>query len=230
LTFNAYGVSFDGPRLSFPQLAVGVVGPGTVTSSPASISCGTKCLASFARGSTVTLTAAPASGAIFLGWTGACSGSSRTCLVTMSTDREVGAAFATAPQVRFLNGTCVAPSCAPYTATLTSTLGERHTWSSVSQVASPYQVVFSTFLNGFTVSQGAPFNRTLQFGGDPFQLTPGLKYTIVLNVDESTQQYVLTLVGTTSAAAAQGTRIRQTATIGGSRVPSSAMPIAPRSP
>ena len=230
LTFNAYGVSFDGPRLSFPQLAVGVVGPGTVTSSPDGISCGTKCLASFARGSTVTLTAEPAIGAIFLGWTGACSGSSRTCLVTMSTDREVGAAFATAPQVRFLNGTCVAPSCAPYTATLTSTLGERHTWSSVSEVASPYQVVFSTFLNGFTVSQGAPFNRTLQFGGDPFQLTPGLKYTIVLNVDESTQQYVLTLVGTTSAAAAQGTRIRQTATIGGSRVPSSAMPIAPRSP
>jgi hypothetical protein len=132
LTFNAYGVSFDGPRLSFPQLAVGVVGPGTVTSSPAGISCGTQCLGSFARGSTVTLTAAPASGATFLGWKGACSGTSRTCLVTMSTDRAVGAAFAPAPQVRFLNFTCVAPSCAPYTATLTSSLGEGHTWSSVS--------------------------------------------------------------------------------------------------
>jgi hypothetical protein len=151
LTFNAYIVSFGGPRPDFAQLAVGVVGPGTVTSSPAGISCGAKCLR-FARGSPVTLTAAPASGAIFLGWTGACSGTSRTCLVTMSTDRAVGAAFATAPQVRFLNGTCVAPNCAPYTATLTSSLGESHTWSSVSEVASPYQVVFSTFLNGFTVS------------------------------------------------------------------------------
>jgi hypothetical protein len=147
----------------------------------------------------------------------------------MSTDRAVGAAFATAPQVRFLNGTCVAPSCAPYTATLTSTLGERHTWSSVSEVASPYQVVFSTFLNGFTVSQGAPFNRTLQFGGDPFQLTPGLKYTIVLNVGP-TQQYFLTLFDSTSAAAAPGTRIRQAAPIADPRVPPSAMPVTPRSP
>jgi hypothetical protein len=69
----------------------------------------------------------------------------------------------------------------------------------------------------------------VQFGGDPFQLTPGLKYTIVLNVDESTQQYFLTLVGTTSAAAAQGTRIRQ-APIAGQRVPSNAMSVAPRSP
>ena len=230
LTFNAYGVSFGGPRLSFPQLAVDVVGPGTVTSSPAGISCGAKCLGSFARGSTVTLTAAPASGAIFLGWTGACSGTSPTCLVTMSTDRAVGAAFATAPQVRFLNLTCVAPSCAPYTATLTSSLGEGHTWSSVSGVASPYQVVFSTFLNGFTVRQGAPFNRILQFGGNPFQPTPGLKYTIVLGFDEPTQQYFLSLHNTTTAAAATGTRMRQAAPIAGPRAPSGAMPVAPRSP
>ena len=230
LTINAYGVSFDGPRLSFPELAVGVVGSGTVISSPAGISCGTQCLASFARGSVVNLTATPASGAIFLGWAGACSGANRSCLVTMSTDQIVGAAFATAPQVRFLNRTCVAPDCAPYTATLTSSLGESHTWSSVSEVASPYQVVLSTFLDGFTVRQGAPFNRTLQFAGDPFQLTPGLKYTLVLDVDEATQGYTLTLVNTTSAATGQGTKSLQTAPIAGPRVPSSARPVAPRSP
>jgi hypothetical protein len=71
-------------------------------------------------------------------------------------------------------------------------------------VASPYQVVFSTFLNGFTVRLGAPFNRTLEFGGNPFQLTPGLKYTIVLGFDEPTQQYFLSLDNTTIAAAATG--------------------------
>jgi hypothetical protein len=148
----------------------------------------------------------------------------------MSTDRAVRAAFAPAPQVRFLNLTCVAPSCAPYTATLTSSLGEGHTWSSVSEVASPYQFVFSTFLNGFTVRQGAPFNGILEFGGNPFQLTPGLKYTIVLGFDEPTQQYFLSLDNTTIAAAATGTRMRQAAPIAGPRAPSGVMPVAPRSP
>ncbi|TAK09640.1 MAG: HYR domain-containing protein [Candidatus Manganitrophaceae bacterium] len=46
-------------------------GSGTVTSSPAGINCGATCSASFAAGTTVTLTAAPAAGSIFAGWSGA---------------------------------------------------------------------------------------------------------------------------------------------------------------
>jgi len=45
-------------------------GIGTVTSSPAGISCVATCSASFAAGTTVTLTAAPAAGSVFSGWSG----------------------------------------------------------------------------------------------------------------------------------------------------------------
>src|SRR3989454_905410 len=45
-------------------------GSGTVTSSPVGISCGATCAAAFASGSAVTLTAAPAAGSMFTGWSG----------------------------------------------------------------------------------------------------------------------------------------------------------------
>src|SRR5207244_10398538 len=45
-------------------------GAGTVTSSPAGITCGATCAASFTSGTAVTLTAAPAAGSTFTGWSG----------------------------------------------------------------------------------------------------------------------------------------------------------------
>ncbi len=45
-------------------------GAGTVTSAPAGLNCGETCEATFDYGSTVTLTATPADGSVFLGWTG----------------------------------------------------------------------------------------------------------------------------------------------------------------
>ncbi|MCG3116855.1 MAG: PA14 domain-containing protein [Candidatus Manganitrophus sp. SA1] len=65
---------------------------GTVTSSPAGIDCGAICSASFGSGASVTLTAAPSAGAIFAGWSGACSGTG-TCLVTMDAAKSVTATF-----------------------------------------------------------------------------------------------------------------------------------------
>jgi hypothetical protein len=51
-------------------------GTGTVTSTPAGLTCtGTTCKGSFARGTNVTLQAAPASGVVFTAWSGACTGS-----------------------------------------------------------------------------------------------------------------------------------------------------------
>jgi hypothetical protein len=78
-------------------LAVGKAGTGsgTVTSSPAGISCGASCSASFASGAAVTLTAGPATGSSFAGWSGACAGTS-ACSVTMSAARSVTATFNTA--------------------------------------------------------------------------------------------------------------------------------------
>src|SRR5207249_8276699 len=50
-------------------------GSGTVTSVPAGISCGASCSGSYSSGTAVTLTATPASGSIFTGWSGGgCTG------------------------------------------------------------------------------------------------------------------------------------------------------------
>jgi hypothetical protein len=67
-------------------------GAGTVTSSPAGINCGTACSATYPVSTAVTLTAVPAAGSTFAGWTGACSGAG-ACQVTMSAARSVGANF-----------------------------------------------------------------------------------------------------------------------------------------
>ncbi len=67
-------------------------GSGTVVSSPPGISCGATCSASYASGTTVTLTAAPASGSSFGGWSGACTGSG-ACIVSMTAARAVTAGF-----------------------------------------------------------------------------------------------------------------------------------------
>ncbi len=67
-------------------------GMGTVSSSPAGISCGSDCSQSYALNTRVTLTASTPSGSTFGGWGGACSGTG-TCTVTMSQARSVTANF-----------------------------------------------------------------------------------------------------------------------------------------
>jgi len=67
-------------------------GQGLVTSSPAGIACDPDCLASFSDVTTVTLTALPASGYGFTGWSGACMGTG-SCTLTLDTDRAVTATF-----------------------------------------------------------------------------------------------------------------------------------------
>jgi parallel beta-helix repeat protein len=68
-------------------------GTGTVTSSPAAITCGTTCSASFAYNTPVTLTAVAATGSTFGGWSGGgCTGTG-TCSVTMTAGTSVTANF-----------------------------------------------------------------------------------------------------------------------------------------
>jgi outer membrane protein assembly factor BamB len=71
-------------------------GTGTVIASPYGINCGGVCSASYAQGTTVTLTATADSGSDFTGWSGACSGTG-TCVVTVNWDTQVTANFI--PQV-----------------------------------------------------------------------------------------------------------------------------------
>ena len=71
-------------------------GSGTVTSVPSGINCGLTCSAPFTNGTSVTLTAAPAAGSTFSGWSGACSGTGTSCSVVMNAAKSVTATFSTA--------------------------------------------------------------------------------------------------------------------------------------
>ncbi len=80
---------------------------GSVSTAPAGLSCTTPtvagqtqtaCTRSFSTGAAVTLTATPASGSTFNGWSGACTGNATTCTVTMSAARTVTATFGTTSQ------------------------------------------------------------------------------------------------------------------------------------
>jgi hypothetical protein len=73
-------------------------GGGTVTSAPAGVNCGATCNSLFNEGASVTLTAAPAAGSTFTGWSGpgaaSCPGTG-TCHVTIpGADTSVTATFA----------------------------------------------------------------------------------------------------------------------------------------
>jgi hypothetical protein len=75
-------------------------GSGTVASLPAGIACGPTCSASFVGGTTVTLTATPARGSRFSGWSEACSGTGSCQLSNLGTGGfGVGATFDLLPCV-----------------------------------------------------------------------------------------------------------------------------------
>jgi len=97
------GSAFDIGAYEFPAstapvtLSVTRTGNGTVSSAPAGISCGATCSATFTAGTSVTLTATPAAGSVFSGWSGGgCSGTG-ACTLTMATATTVSAAFAPVP-------------------------------------------------------------------------------------------------------------------------------------
>jgi len=76
------------------SMGVTVVGSGSVSSSPSGITCGASCSASFPSGTSVTLTATPATGYAFSGWSGSCTGTG-TCVTSMSGAKAVTATFST---------------------------------------------------------------------------------------------------------------------------------------
>jgi Subtilase family/Fervidolysin N-terminal prodomain/Divergent InlB B-repeat domain len=67
-------------------------GLGNVTSTPAGIDCGPTCIALFTKNTQVTLTASPAPGSAFGGWSAPCA-DAPTCILTMSAAITVIATF-----------------------------------------------------------------------------------------------------------------------------------------
>ena len=85
-------------NVPLPLLSVFAVGlgTGTVTSSPEGINCisGAGCTGNFVLNSTVTLTAIPAAGSSFGGWSADClPDTTNTCKIVMSNNEPVGAIF-----------------------------------------------------------------------------------------------------------------------------------------
>src|SRR5439155_8700557 len=115
-------------------------GSGSVASSPGGISCGATCSAALAG--PVTLTAAPAAGSSFAGWSGDCSGTG-TCTLAMSGDHAVTARFET-----------------PKTLTLTEVGGGRGTVSSSPSGLS----CGSSCAHAFTYGTGVTLTATAAAG------------------------------------------------------------------
>jgi hypothetical protein len=79
------------------SLTLTKTGDGKITSTDNSINCGETCEADYEAESTVTLTATPATGSSFTGWSGDCSGTSASTTVTMDVAKSCAATFKTLP-------------------------------------------------------------------------------------------------------------------------------------
>lgn len=118
----------------------GATADGRVTSSPAGIDCsltnstpGGTCTASFRRNSAVTLTATAGAGSNFGVWSGGCSGSNSSCVVTLSSAASAGAAFTPIPVAVTTTTLAGGTAGAAYTATLAATGGNgTFAWSVTS--------------------------------------------------------------------------------------------------
>ncbi|HEX4960767.1 MAG TPA: DNRLRE domain-containing protein [Thermoanaerobaculia bacterium] len=96
------GFNLIPPQTYNLNVILGGTGSGTVTSNPAGINCGGDCSEPYVSGTSVTLTAGPAAGSTFVGWSGACSGAG-SCVISMNADRSVTATF---NSVSSPNGNC----------------------------------------------------------------------------------------------------------------------------
>jgi hypothetical protein len=82
------------------RLAVAVVGPGSVASTPAGISCPGHCTATFPAGTSVLLTATPENGSKFVRWGGSCAGAAMCHVKLTSSLVSAAAQFAAGPGSR----------------------------------------------------------------------------------------------------------------------------------
>ncbi len=150
---DIYAIAFAAPATPDPSITVTVAGAGsgTVSSNPSGITCGITCSASYSSGTAITLTAAPASGSTFTGWSGACTGTG-SCAVTMSDSVAVTATFETS-----------APST--YTITVTKTGTGTGTVSSSPAGITCGSTCAASFTSGAAVTLTAAAGTGSAFSG-----------------------------------------------------------------
>jgi hypothetical protein len=85
------------PIFGTSGLTVSVAGSGAGTVTGQGIACPGDCSQSYLQDAAVALTAAPASGSHFAGWSGACSGTSATCDLSMNAGKSATATFTADP-------------------------------------------------------------------------------------------------------------------------------------
>lgn len=78
-----------------PVLTVSKIGTGTgsVQSVPAGINCGSTCTSTYSPNARVSITAVPAVGSRFVSWSGNCTGSVATCVLSMNGNKTATANF-----------------------------------------------------------------------------------------------------------------------------------------
>ena len=141
-----------GLRYLYPAAAAALTvtragaGGGTVTSAPAGIACGADCTERYAPGTVVTLTAAPAAGSTFGGWSGAGCGTTNTCAITLGAATSVTATFNTsALAVRFAAPAPNATVSGTTTVTLNATGGSGYTYRLAIDGAIVYSGTAATY-------------------------------------------------------------------------------------
>jgi len=102
------------PVCSIQMLTVTITktgtGTGAVTSTPAGISCGSTCVASFAYGSQVSLSATPDANQSFAGWDSTVCTGMGACSFAINTNTVVKAAFSPPPNIVFTSSTLQSPA------------------------------------------------------------------------------------------------------------------------
>jgi hypothetical protein len=147
-------VAADGTRpKGKPTLTVTLVGTGTITSTPAGLTCtSTTCTGAFDAGTTVVLTATPTAGSFFGSWSGACTGA-LACSAAMTGDVAIGADFES------LTGTWTGP----YTHQETvngCTFNNAGTLTVVASPASGTSVPTSAKITGLQIKNGCNLTGT----------------------------------------------------------------------
>jgi cysteine-rich repeat protein len=194
--------STTGVQPTFTLTVTPPTGSNSITSSdaPQTIDCGSTCSHAYPAGTSIVLTAYPAAGFIFTGWSGACAGTG-VCNVTLDAVKTVAATFVaadTAPDAfTFTDQTNVALSTVMTSNAIT--VSGINAPAPISITGGQYQVgagswttVAGSINNGDTVkvrqtsaaAYSTQTNTVLTIGGvsDTFTSTTGVQPTFTLTV------------------------------------------------